>query len=76
MYYVKEILKLLESDYFLTYNGGIYASVDEVEKASLSSESVIVKGIACVDGKLQVSLIDNPVIKNDLNAEWVKEYRK
>ncbi len=76
IYYVEKVLKLMENEYFLLYNGGTYASIEVVKKVSLRPERIIVKGITRVDGKLQVSLIDDPVIENDLNAKWVKGYRK
>ena len=78
MYYeTKGILEKIKGSVICkTEDGEVeYASTSMIPE-DISGEQMIIMSIFAKDNKIVLYFEKNPVIKNDLNADWVKEHIK
>ena len=76
MFLLDQIKEIVKGEYKVTYNGEEYASFDEVKSATRKAGLVVVESIQCIDGTLCVSLIDNPIPRNEVTPEWEKQHKE
>lgn len=70
------IKDIVRGDYILLYNGQEYLSFDDIKRIADRPERILVKQIESKADRIYITLIDNPVKENDLNAPWVQEHIK
>ena len=73
-YETKSILDKIKGSIILTTEEGEqeYANIDAIPENLLDAE-MIVSAIEARDSKIVLYLKKNEIVKNDLNADWVKE---
>lgn len=76
MIILDQIKEVIRGEYKITYNGKEYASFDEVRAVVHKPCRVVVESVICVDGDLTVAMIDNPVVENATDGDWVEQYKK
>lgn len=72
---VNEIASKIKGSFLCSMDGVVkeYASTDDLCKAV--PEKYVVEEIAVKDGKVLLTVDADKIVKNDMNADWVKEHK-
>ena len=73
---VNEIASKINGSFLCSMDGDVkeYASADEL--CTVVPENYIVEEIAVKDGKVLLTVGADKTVKNDMNADWVKEHKE
>ena len=73
---VKEIAEKINGSFLCIVDGEIKECATAEELCSSLQDNCVVSSISVQDGKILLTISADKTVKNDMNADWVKEHKE